>query len=957
MAKPTPTDGVLFVGLSCVAGVACRHLLRGTRVPYTVALLLLGLAIGSLEFGARMPLGALGNAIRLWADIDPDLLLAVFLPPLLFEGSFSMDSHQIKKCMVQMLLLAGPGVIISTFCIGCALKLTFPYEWSWQTSLLLGAILSATDPVAVVASLKELGTSKKLSTIIEGESMVNDGASVVVYQLFYKMVLGWHFQWADIFKFLTEATVGALGLGIAFGIVSVYLLGFMHNDPEINLALTLSVSYLSYFTAQEVADSSGILTVVTLGMVIAAVARTTFKGNCRQSLHNFWEGTAYIANTLIFILSGVIMAKGFLCSDNSAKTGSSWGYLFLLYVFTQVARAIVVVTLYPLIQYFGYGLSWKEAVVVFWSGLRGAVALSMALSIKDASGATPYISSETGNLFLFLTAGTVFLTLVVNGSTAQFLLSFFGMDELSQMEKLTLDYTKYKMMDVALEARENLQNDDLGPFDWLAVKSYMMSLNNMELEGVHPHSVSTSSSNLAQINLQATRVCFLRGAQAVYKRMLDDGWLTQITAYFLMGSVDDAMDSVSREPLCDWKCLKVQIDFRNDYKCFGIGIFPQKLVNYLTIEKLKFAYYTCSAFLQAHKIARRKIREYMGESNVIADVISESEAEEKEARKLLEDIVLAFPEVLRIVRTSQVTYSLLNDLEDYIQNLGRDGVLDDKLSLHLHELVQNSVLCWQSDYKKLLRSPPRIKVPRARAVISQHPCLRSLPYEVRQALENSVKETVKPQGLVLSEKGCLPRSLFLIANGLVKSEVRCPNSPHGLYTTFPQGCIMGLYELLSGNTSFCDLTSDTVVLCYVIEVKVLLPLVRLIPEVKNILWQECIIVLAKLMLTQEFEKTSIPDLRTLFLERSSIITYIAGEAVEIWNESIGFLLEGLLRTPDLPSVAVESPAALLPSQESPNSSTPEAPGSTMSGFRHYGSRYQVEQMATVARVDLSGRCF
>lgn len=81
---------------------------------------------------------------------------------------------------------------------------------------------------------------------------------------------------------------------------------------------------------------------------------------------------------------------------------------------------------------------------------------------------------------------------------------------------------------------------------------------------------------------------------------------------------------------------------------------------------------------------------------------------------------------------------------------------------------KNSVLCWQSDYKKLLRSPPCIKFPRARAVISQHPCLRSLPYEVRQALENSVKETVKPQGVVLSEKGCLPRSLFLIANGLVK---------------------------------------------------------------------------------------------------------------------------------------------------------------------------------------------
>lgn len=82
--------------------------------------------------------------------------------------------------------------------------------------------------------------------------------------------------------------------------------------------------------------------------------------------------------------------------------------------------------------------------------------------------------------------------------------------------------------------------------------------------------------------------------------------------------------------------------------------------------------------------------------------------------------------------------------------------------------LKNSFFCWQSDYKKLLRSPPRIKVPRARDVISQHPCLGNLPYEVHQALENSVKETVKPQGMVLSEKGCVPRSLFLIANGLVK---------------------------------------------------------------------------------------------------------------------------------------------------------------------------------------------
>lgn len=204
-----PEDVVLFAGLSLVLGLACRHLLRGTGVPYTIVLLVLGVALGSLEYGTKHGLGKLGAGIRIWANINPDLLLAAFLPPLLFESSFFMDTHQIKKCMAQMLLLAGPGVLISTFILGAAVQFAFPYDWNWKTSLLLGGLLSATDPVAVVAHLKELGTSKKLNTIIEGESLMNDGVSVVVYQLFYRMVLGRTFSAWSIVIFLSEVSVGA----------------------------------------------------------------------------------------------------------------------------------------------------------------------------------------------------------------------------------------------------------------------------------------------------------------------------------------------------------------------------------------------------------------------------------------------------------------------------------------------------------------------------------------------------------------------------------------------------------------------------------------------------------------------------------------------------------------------------------------------------------------------------
>jgi NhaP-type Na+/H+ or K+/H+ antiporter len=252
--------------MSLVLGIASRHLLRGTRVPYTVALLVIGIALGSLEYGAKHNLGKIGHGIRIWNEIDPELLLAVFLPALLFESSFSMEVHQIKRCLGQMVLLAVPGVLISTACLGSLVKVTFPYEWDWKTSLLLGGLLSATDPVAVVALLKELGASKKLSTIIEGESLMNDGTAIVVFQLFLKMAMGQNSDWSSIIKFLLKVALGAVGIGLAFGIASVIWLKFIFNDTVIEITLTIAVSYFAYYTAQEWAGASGVLTVMTLGM-------------------------------------------------------------------------------------------------------------------------------------------------------------------------------------------------------------------------------------------------------------------------------------------------------------------------------------------------------------------------------------------------------------------------------------------------------------------------------------------------------------------------------------------------------------------------------------------------------------------------------------------------------------------------------------------------------------------
>lgn len=860
-----------------------------------------------------------------------------------------MEVHQIKRCMVQMLLLAGPGVLISTFCLGVALKLTFPYGWNWKTSLLLGGLLSATDPVAVVALLKELGASKKLSTIIEGESLMNDGTAIVVYQLFYQMVLGRNFNVGDIVKFLSQVTLGAVAAGLAFGVASVLWLGFIFNDTVIEIALTLAVSYIAFFTAQDAVEVSGVLTVMTLGMFYAAVARTAFKGDSQQSLHHFWEMVAYIANTLIFILSGVVIADGVLNNDNHfERHGTSWGYLILLYVFVQFSRIIVVGLLFPFLQYFGYGLDWKESIILVWSGLRGAVALALSLSVKRASDNLDqsHITAEVGTLFVFFTGGVVFLTLIVNGSTTQFFLQLLGMDKLSATKIRILNYTRYEMLNKALEAFGHLGDDEeLGPADWPTVQRYITCLNDLGEGQVHPYNISESENHLQSMNLRDIRVRLLNGVQAAYWEMLEEGRINQAIAILLMRSVDEAMDVVSSEPLCDWKGLKSNVHFPSYYRFIQMSRLPRRLVTYFTVERLESACYICAAFLRAHRTARRQLHDFIGDSEVASMVINESNAEGEDAKKFLEDVCVTFPQVLRVVKTRQVTYSILKHLSEYVQNLQKVGLLEEKEMFHLDDAVQTNL-------KKLLRNPPFVEMPKFSDLLRVHPLLGVLPSNLRGPLECSTKEIMKIHDITLYKEGSKPNGIWLISIGVVKWASKSLSNRHSLHPTFSHGSTLGLYEVLTGKPYICDMITDSVVHCFFIETEKILTLLRSDPVIEDFLWQESAIIIAKILLPQIFEKTAMQELRGLVAERSTMNIYIRGEVIEIRPDSVGFLLEGFIRTQEAPHDLITSPAALLPSQSYLCFPGLESSGVRNASFCYTGSSYQVETRARVICFDV-----
>ncbi|KAH9316487.1 hypothetical protein KI387_025114, partial [Taxus chinensis] len=398
-----------------------------------------------------------------------------------------------------------------------------------------------------------------------------------------------------------------------------------------------------------------------------------------------------------------------------------------------------------------------------------------------------------------------------------------------------LEYTMYEMKDKALEAFGELgEDEELGPVDWPSVVKHITCLKTSE-EGEqphpHPHDISQHENDLHKMHMLDTRVRLLNGVQAAYWGMLDEGRITNSAAILLMQSVDEAIDMIaSHKALLDWKVLKTYVRFPSYFKYLQIRFLPQKLVTFFTVQRLELACYIAAAFLRAHRIARRQLREFIGVSQVAETVIQESEAEGEPAKQFLEDVRLTFPEVLRVLKTKQVTYSVLSHLSEYVQNLEKSGLLDVKEMNQLHDAVQ-------TDLKKLLKKPPLVTMPSAIEMLRSHPFLGALPSTISEPLGNAAKEMMKFRGSKLYEEGSNPDGIWLISNGVVQWRSKNIADRQLLHQTFSHGSTLGLYEALTGNPHMCDLIADSVVRCFFIEKENILAALRSTPAIEDFFWQ------------------------------------------------------------------------------------------------------------------------
>jgi CPA1 family monovalent cation:H+ antiporter len=370
-------------------------------VPYTAALLIAGLALGAMHMAA-LP------------HLTKELLFEVFLPGLLFEAAYHLEVRELRDNSWTIGALAVPGVIaaivltavlliFSTSLIGGSTLL------DWKTALFFGCVIAATDPVAVTSLFRELKAPRRLHVLMESESLLNDGTSIVFLTLMLSYFAGNSPTALSLgMDFVRIAGVGALiGLVIGWGVSRVRT---KLDDAAIEITLTTIAAYGSFVAAEEL-HCSGVVATVVAGVVCGNAGRHhAMSAQTRAAVDSFWEWLAFALNSAVFLLLGAEVSLSVLAAE--------WKLVLLAALAALGARTVVASVVAATLSRTGERMPRGWLPVLAWGGLRGALSLVLALSLPAEAGHKP--------LIVAMTAGTVVLSLIGQGTTMPLLLRRLG---------------------------------------------------------------------------------------------------------------------------------------------------------------------------------------------------------------------------------------------------------------------------------------------------------------------------------------------------------------------------------------------------------------------------------------------------------------------------------------------------------------------------------------------------
>lgn len=425
-----------IVVLLLVAALTTILSKRLSKLPLTIALVLIGIVLAQLA--------DIVPVLSVIADFElsPDLVLFVFIPTLIFESAFNLDARQVGRNILPILTLAVPGLILSTAIIGVFMWLVTPFDLI--VSLLLGAILSATDPVAVISIFKQLGVPERLTVLVEGESLFNDATSLVMATLILGIMITGGFSGAVVLSGVGEfllVFIGGVVVGWVLALIVGETLGRIESDPAIEITLTTILAYFSFIIAEHGFHVSGIMAVVAAGVTMGSWGKSKISPSIAEFMEHFWEYLAYVANVLIFLMVGLQV--------DLLHLWQSIDLIALVVIAMLVSRAIVVFGLVPIVGKLPGSDSVDRAfqMVMYWGGLRGAIALAIVLSLPEF---------EYKQTLVAIVMGAVLFTLLVQGLSIEALVKMLGLDQLNIADSLAKTEGDRNAREQGLERLNNL---------------------------------------------------------------------------------------------------------------------------------------------------------------------------------------------------------------------------------------------------------------------------------------------------------------------------------------------------------------------------------------------------------------------------------------------------------------------------------------------------------------------
>jgi CPA1 family monovalent cation:H+ antiporter len=430
---------VVLPGISVVA--------RQIDVPFPILLVVAGLILGVLP-GLPDP------------ELDPDLVLVLFLPPLLYQAAFFADLRDMRANIRPLTLLAVVLVIVTASVVAVVAHELL--DMPWAAAFALGGILAPTDPIAATAIMRRLGVSRQTVNVLEGESLLNDGTALVVYRAGVAAAIGGTFSLAEASLEFFGGIIGGIAIGLAVG----WLIGRIRSridDIPTEITISLFTGYAAYLPAEQL-GVSGVLAAVTAGIVLGWMAPRIASAQMRLQGYATWEIVVFLLNGVLFVLIGLQLPH-VIDGIEGQSTADLIGYALAFFAVVVITRWLWVnisIVLIRLIDrrpsQLARRTTWRDRVITSWSGMRGAVSLAAALAVPfETDAGQPFPQRD---LIVFITFSVVVLTVVVQGLTLPWLVRVLGVHE-----------------DGAAEEREELRAR------LIAAKAALAELDALEEEG------------------------------------------------------------------------------------------------------------------------------------------------------------------------------------------------------------------------------------------------------------------------------------------------------------------------------------------------------------------------------------------------------------------------------------------------------------------------------------------